>query len=89
MTSILKSDKTSILKKRYVSHSSVKIEAVQEPETNAEHVETRNESFFESVWPGLTLFLFLHNVNILQRKFQQFNMHKLKNKTLVINRESS
>lgn len=57
--STLKNDKTSILKKRSVSTLSVKIEATQETNEEMRDIsETRNESFFESVWPGVTLFCF-------------------------------
>ncbi|KAG4072379.1 hypothetical protein HA402_004311 [Bradysia odoriphaga] len=58
MPSVLKKDKKPILKKRNEHHLSVKIETVREKkviigETNYLEMrnETRNESFFESVWP--------------------------------------
>lgn len=65
MPSILKQDKRSVLKKRNVSHLSVKIENVQENKVSFAETtllerreETRNDSYFESVWPGKLSWLF-------------------------------
>lgn len=63
MSPILKKGQKSILKRRNVPHLSVKIETVQENKVSFDRgfdrgfdktnlLETRNESFFESVWPG-------------------------------------
>lgn len=57
MPLILKTEKKSVLKKRNVTKLVVKVETVPENRVNLDFEETnllktRNESFFESVWPG-------------------------------------
>lgn len=53
MPSMLKKDKKTTLRKRNVSDLSLKIETVQETKVSFDtEMETRNESFFEGVWPG-------------------------------------
>lgn len=72
MSATLKRDKKSILKKRsvshLVSHLSVKIDTSKDNKFCVDKIytsQTRNESYFDSVWPGLTIFCSLYENNIL------------------------